>query len=85
VAPPITPTKGTAPATLAQPTEAAPAEKTIHHYGYGWFSIDGEMIKLASRKPQEHLPTKVPDRTFEFCRKPLIGWGLDESKWNSGV
>jgi flavin reductase (DIM6/NTAB) family NADH-FMN oxidoreductase RutF len=25
--------------------------KTIHHHGYGKFAVDGEMIKLKSRKP----------------------------------
>ncbi|MGA2349234.1 MAG: flavin reductase family protein [Terracidiphilus sp.] len=25
--------------------------KTIHHHGYGRFAVDGEMIKLKSRKP----------------------------------
>jgi flavin reductase (DIM6/NTAB) family NADH-FMN oxidoreductase RutF len=25
--------------------------KTIHHHGYGTFAVDGEMIKLKSRKP----------------------------------
>ena len=25
--------------------------KTIHHHGYGRFSVDGEMIRLKSRKP----------------------------------
>jgi flavin reductase (DIM6/NTAB) family NADH-FMN oxidoreductase RutF len=25
--------------------------KTIHHHGYGRFAVDGEMIRLGSRKP----------------------------------
>ena len=25
--------------------------KTIHHHGYGKFVVDGEMIKLKSKKP----------------------------------
>jgi flavin reductase (DIM6/NTAB) family NADH-FMN oxidoreductase RutF len=25
--------------------------KTIHHHGYGRFAVDGEMIRLKSRKP----------------------------------
>jgi hypothetical protein len=25
--------------------------KTIHHHGYGNFVVDGEMIKLKSKKP----------------------------------
>jgi flavin reductase (DIM6/NTAB) family NADH-FMN oxidoreductase RutF len=25
--------------------------RTIHHHGYGRFAVDGEMIKLKSRKP----------------------------------
>jgi flavin reductase (DIM6/NTAB) family NADH-FMN oxidoreductase RutF len=33
----------------ADPTHKHP--KTIHHQGYGRFVVDGEMIKLKSRKP----------------------------------
>jgi flavin reductase (DIM6/NTAB) family NADH-FMN oxidoreductase RutF len=33
----------------ADPAQKHP--KTVHHHGYGMFAVDGEMIRLKSRKP----------------------------------